>query len=79
MQAKAKTMKIFECLNAEKPTPMFLNLAKKTKTNQKLESIRDLDGTPYNNNKDRENYIVNYYSSLYKKPPGERVNYEGCI
>jgi hypothetical protein len=32
IQAKVKSMKIFECLNAEKPTPMFLNLAKNTKT-----------------------------------------------
>ncbi len=30
LQAKIKTMKIFASLNAEKPTPMFLNLAKKT-------------------------------------------------
>ncbi len=37
VQAKVKSMKIFECLNAEKPTPMFLNLAKKTKSNQKLD------------------------------------------
>jgi hypothetical protein len=29
VQAKVRSMKIFECLNAEKPTPMFLNLAKK--------------------------------------------------
>jgi hypothetical protein len=29
IQAKVKSMKIFECLNAEKPTFMFLNLAKK--------------------------------------------------
>jgi hypothetical protein len=77
--AKAKTMKIFECLNAEKPTPMFLNLAKKTKTNQKLENVKKPDGTPFTCNKDRENYIVDYYSSLYKKPDGERLDYDGCI
>jgi hypothetical protein len=79
VQSKVKTMKIFECLNAEKPTPMFLNLAKKTKSNQKLENIKNSDGTPFSNCKDRENYIVNYYSTLYKKPVGERVNYDGCI
>jgi hypothetical protein len=45
IQAKVKSMKIFECLNAEKPTPMFLNLAKKTKSNQKLENIKKPDGT----------------------------------
>ncbi len=58
---------------------MFLNLAKKTKSNQKLENIKNSDGTPFSNCKDRENYIVNYYSTLYKKPVGERVNYDGCI
>jgi hypothetical protein len=77
--AKAKTMKIFKCLNAEKPTPMFLNLAKKAKTNQKLENVKKPDGTPFTCNKERENYIVEYYSSLYKKPDGERIAYDGCI
>jgi hypothetical protein len=69
-------MKIFECLNAEKPTPMFLNLAKKNRTNQKLECIKNTDGTPFPDPKARENYIVDYYRQLYKKPAGER--YKQC-
>jgi hypothetical protein len=72
-------MKIFECLNAEKPTPMFLNLAKKTKTNHKLENIKQPDGTNFNSEKEREDYIVSYYSTLYKKPDNERVDYTDCI
>jgi hypothetical protein len=40
VQSKVKSMKIFECLNAGKPTPMFLNLANKTNSNQKLENIK---------------------------------------
>jgi hypothetical protein len=40
LQEKIKTMKIFASLNAEKPTQMFLNLAKTTKANHKLEVIK---------------------------------------
>jgi hypothetical protein len=58
---------------------MFLNLAKKTKTNQKLEMIKKPDGTPFECSKDRDNYIIDYYSSLYKKPVDERLVYDGCI
>jgi hypothetical protein len=47
LQAKIKAMKIFASLNAEKPTPMFLNLAKTTKSNHKLENITKADGTPF--------------------------------
>jgi len=79
IQAKVKSMKIFECLNAEKPTPMFLNLAKKTKTNHKLENIKKPDGTNFNSDREREDYIVSYYSTLYKKPENERVDYTDCI
>jgi len=79
VQSKVKSMKIFECLNAEKPTPMFLNLAKKTNSNQKLENIKKPDGTAFSSSKDRENYIVEYYSELYRKPLGERNDYTGCI
>ncbi len=79
VQAKVKSMKIFECLNAEKPTPMFLNLAKKTKSNQKLENIKKSDGTPFASEQERNEYIVTYYSTLYKKPEDERIDYSNCI
>jgi exonuclease III len=79
VQAKVKTMKIFECLNAEKPTPMFLNLAKKTKSNQKLENIKKPDGTAFESDRERNEYIVTYYSTLYKKPDDERIDFSNCI
>jgi hypothetical protein len=79
VQAKVTTMKIFECLNAEKPTPMFLNLAKKSKSNQKLENIKKPDGMPFASEPERNEYIVTYYSTLYKKPEGERIDYSNCI
>jgi hypothetical protein len=65
-------MKIFSCLNAEKPTQMFLNLAKTTKTNHKLENI-------FPNKAERDEYIVDYYRKLYEKPSGERNDFNGCI
>jgi hypothetical protein len=79
LQAKIKTMKIFSCLNAEKPTPMFLNLATTTKANHKLENIKKADGTPFPNKTERDEYIVDYYRKLYEKPAGERIDFNGCI
>jgi hypothetical protein len=68
VQAKVKMMKFFSCLNAEKPTQMFLNLAKPTKANQKLENSIKAYGTLFPNKTERDEYIVDYYRKLYEKP-----------
>jgi hypothetical protein len=47
VREKIKSMKIFECLNAEKPTPRFLNLAKTVKKNVKLAMIKKPYGTDF--------------------------------
>jgi hypothetical protein len=40
---KAKNLKIFECLNAEKPTSLFMSLARCRSTGKKLSSINKDD------------------------------------
>ena len=62
---KAKTMKIFECINAEKPTPLFMSLARCRSTSKKLAAIKMDDGTPYLNADMQTEGIVSYYENLY--------------
>jgi len=76
---KAKTMRLFESINAEKPTPIFMSLARCRSTSKKLSSIKQDDGSPYNSREQQIEGIVSYYEKLYKKPVNERINYEGCI
>jgi hypothetical protein len=38
---------MFSCLNSEKPTPLFLNLARSTNAGSNLSSIRKQDGTQF--------------------------------
>jgi hypothetical protein len=64
--------KIFECLNAEKPTPLFMSLASCRSTAKKLSAINKDDGNLYNMDN-------NFYENLYKKPADERLNYDNCI
>jgi hypothetical protein len=60
-------LKIFDCLHAEKATSHFLNLAKKTSKGESLEKIRKPDGTAFETESERSEYITNFYSSLYRK------------
>ncbi len=62
-------MKIFECINAEKPTPLFMSLARCRSTSKKLAAIKMDDGTLYQNAEQQTEGIVIYYENLYKKPP----------
>ncbi len=63
---KAKTMRIFESINAEKPTPIFMSLARCRSTSKKLSSIKQDDGTPYNSPEQQIEGIVSYYEKLQK-------------
>jgi exonuclease III len=76
---KVKSMKIFDCLNSEKPTPMFLNLAQVSKSDKKLSSVCKPDGSPFTNNMDRNEFIVSYYENLYKKSASEPPDLRGCV
>ncbi len=64
---KLSEIKSFECLHAEKATAHFLNIAKKTSKNCTLDDIKDPNGAEFANETDRNNYVTNFYSSLYRK------------
>jgi hypothetical protein len=73
-------LKIFDCLHAEKATSHFLNLAKKTSRGESLEKVRKPDGTDFESENERSDYITNFYSSLYRKDEtveGEIENFLG--
>jgi hypothetical protein len=50
LKVKLKDLKIFECLNAEKATPLLLDLAKKTSSLDSVSNIRDSDGKDFVSN-----------------------------
>jgi len=76
LKNKLRDLKIFECLNAEKAMPHFLNIAKQTKAADTLANIKKDDGTEFNSTKEREIHIVNFYSNLYKKDQNVVPNIE---
>ena len=66
---KLQDLKKFERLNDEKPTPLFLNLAKKSKPDSSIGDIRKDTGEEFLSNTERNKHIVNFYSSLYRNDP----------
>jgi exonuclease III len=81
MDAKKELEKfeIFEILNMEKMTPNFLALVKQTKSEAALSDIKDDNGLDFRTNKQREDYIVNYYKDIYSIKPETTGDFEGCI
>jgi len=43
------------------------------------DSICDNEGQPFTNRSDRNEYVRNFYSTLYKKPDTDDNNIFGCI
>jgi hypothetical protein len=72
-------MKLFSGLNSEKPTPIFLSLARSSNSSSKLENILDDSGAPFVSNDARTERIVRYFEDIYKKPDTDITNYENCI
>ncbi len=67
-----------DLLNSEKMTPKFLKIAE---VNHKtdLSIIKKLDGSPFQLDRDRNNYIVEFYEDLYRKPAGAPEEYNNCV
>jgi hypothetical protein len=63
---KVENMKLFENLSSEKPSPLFLSLARSTGTG-KLSSVNDDTGSAFLSDTDRHQYILNKYEELFKK------------
>jgi hypothetical protein len=77
--AKVRQMKLFDCLNSEKPTPMFLSLARVSNKDKKLASICKPDGNNFENDVTRNDYIVNYFKNVYERDRNEPDDFSGCI
>jgi len=78
LSIKVNAMKLFEGLSAEKPNSLFLSIGKK-KIGDSLSLIRNDNDGEFSNSMERENYIVNFYEKLYKKPDNEQVDFNNCI
>ncbi len=72
-------MKLFSCLNSEKPTPMFLSLARSSNAGNNLSSIRKPDGSDYRSNAEKVERIVSYYENIYRIPISDCIDYSNCI
>jgi hypothetical protein len=69
LREKAKDIKILECLQAEKATPLLVDLAKRPSSRDGLENIRDDDGLVFESAEMRGGYIRSFYEKLYKVDP----------
>jgi hypothetical protein len=72
-------MKLFSCLNSEKPTPMFLSLARSSNAGNNLSSIRNPDGSEYRSNAEKVEGTVLYYENIYRIPTSDCLDYSNCI
>jgi hypothetical protein len=66
LKEKLKDIKIFECLNVVKATPLLLDLTKKTSSLDWITNVRDSNGRDFVSDEERNDFICNYYSELYK-------------
>ncbi len=71
---KVKSMKIFSCLNSEKPSPIFLSLARTRNANAQLKSITHINGSPIAENDDHVEKLVSYFENIYKNTDSIDLN-----
>ena len=64
---------LFEYINTEKITPEFLKLAKASKVGSKLSDIKKPDGSDFESEKERNDYIVSFFANIYKKPEVNQI------
>ena len=79
LQLRVKNMKIFEHLNNEKPTGLFLSLAKKNSGGESQNKIRNVDNTPFPDPESRNEHITRFFENLYAKDPLEPASLDGEI
>ena len=71
-------MKLFEGLHSEKPSPMFLCLAK-NRNYGKLSQLRRDNGEKFASSEECSEHIVSFYKQLYKKTPNKELDYTNVI
>jgi hypothetical protein len=76
---KVRSMKLFSCLNSEKPTPMFLNLARSSNAGSNLSRICKPDGSQFPSDADKVENIVSYFENIYRIPTSDCRDYKNCI
>ena len=70
IREKIKAMKLFEGLHSEKPSPIFLSLAR-NKNKGNLDNIKDDIGAAFKTDQERGEYIASFFEKLYKIPVDE--------
>ena len=70
IQGKILNMKLFEGLHSEKPSPIFLLLAKKRNSGN-LSAMKDDTGTAFASPDAPGEYIATFFENLYRAPPDE--------
>ena len=68
IREKIVNMKLFEGLHSEKPSPIFLALAKNQNAGN-LSLMKDETGSDFNSLAEQGEYIASYYENLYRAPP----------
>jgi hypothetical protein len=76
---KLRDLRIFECLNAEKASPHFLNIAKKSNQEASINDIKNEDGLPFVDDESRNEHISDFYGKLYKKDLSVQGNIESFL
>ena len=77
LKEKVCRLKTFECLNSERATPLFLSLTK-ARNRDSLSSIQKNKTTKFESKNEREEFIVNYFRNIYKKPDCPKIDAD-CI
>ena len=69
---KVRAMKLFEGLHSEKPSPLFLSLAR-NRNAEKMSQINDANGQKFSSDALKTEFVVSFFEKLYKKPEHETV------
>jgi hypothetical protein len=71
MRSELERFRHYDILHNEKMSPRFLTIANQCKKNVSLGSIQQPDGSAFASERDRINYIRNYYQEIYRDKSGD--------
>ena len=71
---RIKTSKYFEILNLEKGSKPFARLLNTNSKFDPISQLTDANNLPFASNKDRDNFILNYYKLKYERPFEQTVS-----
>jgi len=67
IRAELEASPLFDCFNNEKISSYTKKLLQANKNEASLRSIRNENGANFNNESEQKNFIVNYFSEIYRK------------